>query len=200
MRLTTGATIHVRCLARSPTNRPLGRQAEARAVGEEAADGTQQPRSLTDQAARLRACAVYGRSLTGSSSKANGWSTRSAGTRATVRQPARTQPHANRWSGRCLAPPTPLKAVDLQSPRRALPRDADALITRARAVARCGVCRKSGGHARPWLWAPSGREPSLAAGEAPDPPHPHTLGTMDVNRRPWLSALAYRQSPVLTHH
>jgi len=156
MRLTTGETIHVRCLARSPKNRPLGRQAEARAVGEEAADGTQQPRSLTDQAARLRACAVYGRSLTGSSSKANGWSTRSAGTRAKVRQPARTQPHANRWSGRCLARRTHLKAVELQSAAKALHRDAEALITQARAVARCVVCRKSGGHARPWLWAHQG--------------------------------------------
>src|SRR5262249_39632884 len=60
MRLTTGETIHVRCLARNSKKRPVGRQAEAQAVGEERA---QPSRSLTDQAARLRACAVCGRSL-----------------------------------------------------------------------------------------------------------------------------------------
>ena len=59
----TGETVHVRCLAWDSKKRPVGRQAEARAVGEEAADGAQQSRPLTDQAARLRACAVCGRSL-----------------------------------------------------------------------------------------------------------------------------------------
>ena len=63
MRLTTGETVHVRCLAWDSRKRPGGLQDEGQAVGEAAADRTQQSRSLTDQAAWLRACAVCGRSL-----------------------------------------------------------------------------------------------------------------------------------------
>src|SRR5262249_47478459 len=62
MRLTTGEAIHVRCLAWDSRKRPVGLQGEGQAVGEEAAAGAQRS-PLTDQAARLRACAVGRRSL-----------------------------------------------------------------------------------------------------------------------------------------
>jgi hypothetical protein len=55
-RLPTGETVHVRCLARNS-------QTEAQAVRKDAADVAQPSRSLTNQATRLRACAVCGRRL-----------------------------------------------------------------------------------------------------------------------------------------
>src|SRR5262249_52374485 len=42
---------------------------------------------------------------------------------------------------------------------------------------------------------PSGRESSLAAGEAPDPPSPPRVGAVDVNLRRGLSLPAYPPSP-----
>src|SRR5262249_44344577 len=63
IRLTTGETVHVRCLARDSKSRPVGLKAETKAPSKEAADVAQGSRELTGQAARLRACAVCGKSL-----------------------------------------------------------------------------------------------------------------------------------------
>src|SRR5262249_15364667 len=59
-RLPTGETVHVRCRARGAKSRPVGPKAESQALRKAAADVAQGSRSLTDNAARLRACVVCG--------------------------------------------------------------------------------------------------------------------------------------------
>src|SRR5262245_9519445 len=62
-RLSTGKTVHVRCLTRRSRNPPVRLQAESQAVGGAAADVAQRSPSLTDPVTWVRTCAVCGKGL-----------------------------------------------------------------------------------------------------------------------------------------